>query len=906
MIMNIKMRLLLDSFFVAIFLLSFYGRNVYAEDVIETRIDNVTVIKSSAIADNTYENGLKWIIDLTVPWNETHVSMKFDDLISGTSTIKAEKNIRYYSKQFDDTTSGESAITVEKVGVYDNYTTIDPALDLDKKKAGVQIKIEIEAFVPKDTPLGEYSLKYGLQSLDKTPPIIIIGDYIKTPTSKDVVVTATVLDGVLKETSHIFTENGTFDFVATDEAGNVATTSVIVDYIYKTPPPLILKGDNPLTVERYGAYRDPGYRVIADIAAGYSWWSTISSFRTDRVGEFEIKYFSRDPAGNMSTATRKVFVVDTTPPVINVLPYNTNPTNQDVLVKISVDGGYAIGEEYLFTKNGKYTFWAADDVGNKASTTVVINNIDKEKPKIELIGNNPLIFEVDDLLVPSIDARLVDNDSTSNNIEINFNGLDWGNVGDYQVKYNGKDNAGNIADEVIRNIKVIDTRPPVIKIRNYDKDTLTNSSVMVCADAVQDVLNEICHTFTQNGSFDFVAKDKVGNTTTSTVSVNNIDKILPVIKLIGDSTFVTERYEEFKDPFVTISDNNSIDISRVSKKTNLDVNIVGEYTIEYNAIDKAGNNAEKVIRTVRVVDTKPPVITFEPFDSNTPTNKSIEVIARINEGMFSNKTASSTEPRVTSYKFSEKIKKHTFSATDEYGNKSSVQLELNNIDQTPPRITLNGEKEITLERWVKYMDSGYSCTDNVACAPLDEFPIIDTTKVTGNNPIIVTYYAKDTAGNISSSTSRKINVVDTKPPEITFDEIPTEDVNTDITVVAHINEGVFLSEPSHTFTENGEYTFRAIDDVGHLSEIVFSVQNIDREKPVMTLKGLPVITLNAGDTYSDEGVNVSDNSDTTLLTVEDDSNLVDTSVAGEYVIHYNVKDKAGNIANTITRKVIVI
>jgi len=73
-------------------------------------------------------------------------------------------------------------------------------------------------------------------TIDKTAPIITIQNYSTTITNQDVTVNATTNEGLLEVATHTFTQNGTFVFKATDEAGNVTETSVTVSHIDKTPP----------------------------------------------------------------------------------------------------------------------------------------------------------------------------------------------------------------------------------------------------------------------------------------------------------------------------------------------------------------------------------------------------------------------------------------------------------------------------------------------------------------------------------------------------------------------------------------------------------------------------------------------------------------------------------------------
>ncbi len=79
-----------------------------------------------------------------------------------------------------------------------------------------------------------------ITNIDKIAPVITIAPYITTPTNQDITVTATTNEGTLNVASHIFTANGSFDFVATDTAGNVTTQTVTISNIDKTPPPAVV------------------------------------------------------------------------------------------------------------------------------------------------------------------------------------------------------------------------------------------------------------------------------------------------------------------------------------------------------------------------------------------------------------------------------------------------------------------------------------------------------------------------------------------------------------------------------------------------------------------------------------------------------------------------------------------
>ncbi len=76
----------------------------------------------------------------------------------------------------------------------------------------------------------------------------------------------------------------------------------------------------------------------------------------------------------------------------------------------------------------------------------------------------------------------------------------------------------------------IDKTAPIITINTYS--TLpTNQDVVVTASVNEGSLVNNSHTFTQNGTFVFVASDAAGNQSEASVEITNIDKTAPIITL---------------------------------------------------------------------------------------------------------------------------------------------------------------------------------------------------------------------------------------------------------------------------------------------------------------------------------------------------------------------------------------
>lgn len=75
-------------------------------------------------------------------------------------------------------------------------------------------------------------LEPGVET-DTTSPIITIEPYFTDYTDQSITVTASTNEGTLNQTSYTFTENGSFEFIATDLAGNVTKEVVTISNILK-------------------------------------------------------------------------------------------------------------------------------------------------------------------------------------------------------------------------------------------------------------------------------------------------------------------------------------------------------------------------------------------------------------------------------------------------------------------------------------------------------------------------------------------------------------------------------------------------------------------------------------------------------------------------------------------------
>ncbi|PAB59396.1 S-layer homology domain-containing protein [Anaeromicrobium sediminis] len=138
------------------------------------------------------------------------------------------------------------------------------------------------------------------------------------------------------------------------------------------------------------------------------------------------------------------------------------------------------------------------------------------------------------------------------------------------------------------------------------------------------------------------------------------DMVKPVITLEGDETVKINQGETYTDEGVTAEDNVDGDITSKVEDTIVkdgkvvdvvDTNVPGTYTIKYNVTDKAGNEADEVIRTViviKVVEIDEEDIEEEEVDGVTEITVTVPDVEVDEEG--------TTEPVVAQIPLSDNVK----------------------------------------------------------------------------------------------------------------------------------------------------------------------------------------------------------------------------------------------------------
>ena len=237
--------------------------------------------------------------------------------------------------------NGENAVTHEAATNYNDLgATASDSLD-----GNISTSISTVSNVNKGA-VGEYSVKYNVTDangnaaievvravkvVDTTPPVITVnGDVnvihpIGSAYDDPGATGADTLDGVIDIASA-----GTVDsnklgqylisYDASDANGNKAATKTrTVAVVDLTAPELTLLGDGEVEINAGDEYDDVGAigkdNVDGDISSNIT---VLSNVDISIPGEYKVTFSLKDAAGNESSVSRKVTVVDKTAPVITL------------------------------------------------------------------------------------------------------------------------------------------------------------------------------------------------------------------------------------------------------------------------------------------------------------------------------------------------------------------------------------------------------------------------------------------------------------------------------------------------------------------------------------------------------------------------------------------------------------
>lgn len=449
---------------------------------------------------------------------------------------------------------------------------------------------------------------------------------------------------------------------------------------------------------------------------------------------------------------------------------------------------------------------------------------DTVPPVLTLVGDEPQILECGDtyteLGATALDA--CEGDLTAL-ISIDATAVDPTTPGDYSVTYDVSDSVPNMATQVVRTVKVVDTTPPVIALLGDNPQIIECGTSYVglgatATDACEGDLSLSIQTDSSNvdttmaGTYmvTYDVSDSVPNPAIQVIRrVEVVDNEDPVISLVGANPQILECGTSYSELGATALDDCEGDLtSSIAVSTaGLDTGAVGNYVVTYNVMDASTNAALEVTRTVMVQDTTAPSLTC-PDDISRNTNVGCTLVfedgggaSRIDGGLFVSDNCSAAEDIVVTNDAPSSFGpgSHTvvWTATDVAGNSMTCTQIINVNDNEDPVLSCPASLSRAPNdgpNWVPGAGELGTATAIDNCT--DTANLI----LTGNPPAtfppgetIITYTALDEAGNLSSC-EQTVTVLDNMAPEVTCPVAMTFQTNAGCTYVGPFGEPL-VSDP---------------------------------------------------------------------------------------------------------------
>lgn len=537
-----------------------------------------------------------------------------------------------------DSDGNRTTFSTTKAGTYVfSYNAMDSARN---QADTLEITVIVNEFVDDIAPVLNYDgeIKFVVEKGEAFNfPIVTATDNVDENVEVELTITK---DGKVVPFNTNKTGEYLFTYQATDKAGNKSEPLeivVVVKYTDVVAPFISYDGETEIHVGYGEAFDIPKVTVTDNVDGEIGYALTIkhedgtvydiNEFSTEISGTYTFLYTAVDKAGNKAEFEITVVVneyVDDVAPTLNydgvteiTVEYGetfkapvvtaTDNVDEDVKVELIItnQNGDVVPFETTIAGTYFFTYTATDNAGNKAEPVVVKVTV-KEEPVEQPVDPQPEEPTEEPKEEPKEEPTEPKEEPTE------------------PVEEEPKEEPKEQEPE-----PVVDTEKPVISYDNsipsvvaygaeltipkkllaVDNVDGNIEAVGVITNANGETLKEIDTTIPGTYTVTYTAVDKAGNESVLTITVTveqYVDKVAPTITYKGDNPIVLENGQKFSVPNVKVSDNHdkNPNVSHVIKDSDgktvsaIDTTLAGNYTIEFTAVDEAGNTSALTIAVV--------------------------------------------------------------------------------------------------------------------------------------------------------------------------------------------------------------------------------------------------------------------------------------------------------------------
>ena len=245
------------------------------------------------------------------------------------------------------------------------------------------------------------------------------------------------------------------------------------------------------------------------------------------------------------------------------------------------------------------------------------------------------------------------------------------------------------------------------------------------------------------------------------VTVSTLPDRPPAITLAGQADMAIQVGSTYAEPGYTATDDHDGDITgSVVVTGTVDASTTGTYTIRYDVTDSSGNPAVQQVRTVRVVDETPPVITLSGSASmsilfgTTYAEPGYTATDDHDGDITGSVVVTGTVDASTTGTYTIR-----YDVTDSSGNPAVQQVRtVRVVDETPPVITLSGSASMSILFGTTYAEPGYTATDNYDGDITGSVSVSGTVDAAVPGTYTIRYDVADSSGNAAETRTRTVTV----------------------------------------------------------------------------------------------------------------------------------------------------
>jgi hypothetical protein len=715
----------------------------------------------------------------------------------------------------------------------------------------------------------------------------------------------------------------TITWMASDEAGNIATATQKISVI-DTIIPQIISPEN--IIFEATSIDENVVKLVAPTVIDVQPVIIANDAPTIfQLGDTVVTWMAIDSSGNSVTTTQTVTVVDTTAPkitapndvTVEAIGLENNVVSLGDLSVEDITGVAAIthnAPEHFPLGTTIVTWTVTDNYGNIITADQKVTVVDTTLPTID--APKDLIVEASSLEENFVELGepkvkdIISIESITNDAPAVFP------LGMTTVTWTVADTSGNTASDT-QIITVHDTTAPSLSIpENITIEAIGPSgmSVNIGEATATDVIKVDSITNNAPESFylgettvTWTAIDSFGNMVTANQTISVIDTTVPSITPPADIAI------EAQNPtsnLVSLGIATAEDIVGVAL-IEVDAPAVfslGETIVTWVATDSSGNSATAT-QKISIIDTTPPVLT-QPSSLQVEATSEFETQVSLGNATASDhiQVASITNDAPSVFQLGETIV--TWTATDSSGNSVNATQTVTVVDTTAP--TIETLPFITVEAINK--DQNYVELGIVVATDL-----VGITSITNDAPQVfqfglttITWTVQDKAGN-SVNATQQVSVIDTTAPSvITPDNLVIEAVSSNNNIVDLGNaiatdevEVASITNDAPAVFPLGDtvVTWTATDSSGNSVNATQTVTVVDTTTP--TIETPSIITVEATSLDANPVLLVTPKAQDSVSNVIITNDAPDVFPFGETIVTWQATDEAGNFVTT-TQNVSVI